>query len=435
MYKIRPCLKVQGVIKNIPGDKSISHRAVIISSLAQGNTLIKNFSFSKDCLATLNAFKSLGVRIDKVGKNAIFVYGGGIFGLHKPKAAINLGESGTTMRILIGLLCGQNFAVTLKAGKSLNNRPMHRVIGPLRVMGAKIKAKVKNKDEFAPLKILPANLKAISWQMKIPSAQVKSAILLASLYAKGQTKIYEPIKSRDHTERMLKLFKANINKKGRNIFIRPSDLVSPGQFYIPSDISSASFFIVLACLLNNSRLKINNVSLNPARCGVIRVLKKMGAGIKIVYKKKNYFEPMADLVIGSSKLKGVIVQEDEIPSLIDELPILMVAASLARGHTVFKGIGELRVKETDRIKAMLINLSKMGVSIKTKKRGRKEDVIIEGGHSLQGANLKSFGDHRTTMSMIMAGLCAKSPSVIDDIKCICKSFPDFLRILKPILRY
>jgi len=434
VYLIKPCRKIRGVIKNIPGDKSISHRAIIISSIAQGNTLIKNFSFSKDCLTTLNAFKTLGVKIEKKGDNKIIVYGSGIYGLRKPKDKINLGESGTSMRILIGLLCGQNFSSVLDATGSLCKRPMLRVIKPLRLMGAVVHGDVKKRNEFPPIRIHPEHLKAMSWKMSIPSAQVKSAILLAGLYARGTTKIYEPVKSRDHTERMLKLFGADIKIEGRQICIKPSNLISPREVYIPCDISSASFFIVLACLLKNSHLKINNVSLNPSRCGIIEALKKMGADIKVIYKKKNYFEPMASVIVKSSQLKGVTIKEEMMPSLIDELPILMVAVSLAKGKSILKGVGELRVKETDRIKSMLTNLSRMGVKIKICSRAGKEDIIIEGRESLKGANLKSFGDHRTAMSMIVAALCANSSSKIDDIKCISKSFPDFLRILNLIIR-
>jgi 3-phosphoshikimate 1-carboxyvinyltransferase len=434
-YLIKPCLKVQGVVKNIPGDKSISHRAIIISSIAQGNTLIKNFSFSRDCIATLNAFKSLGIRIEKKGKDSLVVYGRGIFGLRKPKKKIDLGESGTSIRVLTGLLCGQNFSTVLDADEPLRKRPMLRVIEPLRQMGAKVNGSVRNGEEFPPMHICSSRLKAISWNMPIPSAQVKSAILLAGLYAKGQTKIYEPIKSRDHTERMLKLFGANIKIKGKIIYITPSDLFSPKQIYIPLDISSASFFMVLGCLLKDSRIRINNVSMNLSRCGIIEALRKMNADIKVIYKDKDYFEPMADVIVKSSKLKGITIKEEMVPSLIDELPILMVAVSLAKGKSIFRGVGELRVKETDRIKSMLINLSRMGVNIKTRIKYNKEDIVIEGRESLKGANLKSFGDHRTAMSAIVAALCANSSSEIDDIKCISKSFPDFLKILKSILKY
>jgi len=431
-YPIKPCRKIKAVL-NLPGDKSISHRAVILSSLAKGKTKIINFSFSQDCVATLNAFKSLGIKIKKVSKNAICVYGAGLNGLKKPRRPINLAESGTSMRILAGLLSAQNFQTKLAADQSLRKRPMLRVIRPLRLMGAKIKGRAKGKDEYPPLSISPGRLSCINWKMVVASAQVKSAILLAGLYAKGRTRIIEPIKSRDHTERMLKYFKAGIKTSGKSIYIRPSNLISPKQIQIPADISSAAFFIVLACLLKDSYLKIKNLGLNPLRAGVIEVLKKMGADIRIIRSRRKYFEPRADIVVKSSRLKAVKITKDMIPSLIDELPILMVAASLAKGKSVFEGVRELRVKETDRIKSMKWNLSRMGVPVHIKVKKNKEVIIIHGRNSLIGSKLKSFGDHRTAMSMIVAALLAGSASSIDNVGPINKSFPGFLSILKKAL--
>lgn len=432
-YLIKPCQKIQGIL-NLPGDKSISHRAIILSSIAKGKTKIKNFSFSNDCLVTLKSFRSLGVRIQLEGKSDLCVYGVGIRGLKKPKSRINLAESGTSMRILIGLFSAQDFATKLDADRSLRNRPMLRVIKPLRLMGANIKARAKGKDEYPPISIFPSSLRSISWKMIIPSAQVKSAILLAGLYAKGKTKIHESVKSRDHTERMLKYFKANIKLKGKSIYIDSSKLISPKQIQIPVDISSAAFFIVLGCLLRGSCIKISNLGLNPSRTGAIEVLKRMGANIRTKKSRSRYFEPMFDVVVKSSKLKAVKIAKDKIPSLIDELPILMVAASLAKGESIFEGVEELRVKETDRIKSMIWNLSRMGVKIETKKRNKRQTLIINGTDILRGARLKSFGDHRTAMSMIVAGLLADSPSRIDEARCINKSFPDFLKVLKKVIR-
>ncbi len=401
----------------------------MLSSISKGKTLIENFSFSDDCIATLKAFVSLGVRIKKISRNRIVVNGVGVFGLKKPNGIINLAESGTSMRILIGLLCAQNFISKLDGRESLRKRPMLRVIKPLKLMGARINANSRGKDLYAPITISPSTLRSIDWKMSVSSAQVKSAILLAGLYAKGMTRIYEPVKSRDHTERMLKEFKAKIKVKGNNIHICPSSLISPKIIYIPADISSASFFIVLACLLKGSQIRINNLNLNPTRSGIINVLKRMHADIEIIYKNKNYFEPKADIVVKSSKLIATNIKKKEVPSLIDELPILMVAASFAKGQSVFEGIEELRVKETDRINSMIYNLSKMGAKIEVKDKKGKEAIVINGSKSLKGASLKSYGDHRTAMSMVVAALCAESPSNIDDVKCIKKSFPDFLKIL------
>ena len=432
-YLIKPCHTIQGIL-NLPGDKSISHRAIILSSIAKGKTKIKNFSFSDDCLATLKSFRSLGVRIQSDGKSGLCVYGVGLKGLKKPKSKIYLGESGTSMRILIGLLSAQDFATRLDADRSLRNRPMLRVIEPLRLMGANIEAKAKGRDEYPPISIFPSSLKSISWKMVIPSAQVKSAILLAGLYAKGETKIYEPLKSRDHTERILKYFKANIRLKGKSICISSSKLISPKQIQIPADISSATFFIVLACLLKGSCIKIKNLGLNPSRAGAIEALKKMGAKIIMKKSRSTHFEPMFDVIVKSSTLKAIRVTKEKIPSLIDELPILIVAASLAKGRSIFEGVEELRVKETDRIKSMFWNLSRMGVKIETRKKNKKETLIITGTDILKGASLKSFGDHRTAMSMIVAGLLADSSSRIDEIRCINKSFPDFLKVLNKVIK-
>jgi len=431
-YFLKPCSRVKGLL-NLPGDKSISHRAVILSSIAIGNTLINNFSFSDDCNTTLNALEAFGIKISKKSRNCILINGVGLFGLKEPRDAVNLNESGTSIRILAGLLSAQQFYSKLDGDVSLRKRPMKRVVEPLKLMGANIGVVEKGKDQYPPLEIYPARLNNIKYYMSIPSAQVKSAILLAALYARGETIICEPVVSRDHTERMLKYFKADIRKIGRNIHIKPSNLISQGSINIPTDISSAAFFMVLATLSKNSCVKIKNVSLNPTRAGVVGVLKMMGADIKVVNRREKYFEPMADIVIKSSKLKAVTLEGKIIPKVIDELPILMVAASLAKGRSVFKGVEELRVKETDRIRSMKTNLSSMGARISTQLKSNKEVIIIDGVKSLKGSTLRSFGDHRTAMSMIVAALCASSPSRLDDIKCISKSFPSFLSVVNNII--
>lgn len=431
-HLIKPCQKIHGSV-NLLGDKSISHRAVILSSIAKGKTIINNFNFSDDCKATVAAFKDLGVRIKRRQRSSLWVYGVGRFGLRRPKQTIHLCESGTSIRILAGLLCAQSFKTKLDGDKSLRKRPMLRVIRPLKLMGAKLKARKSGRDAYPPISIFPSSLKPLKWKMDIASAQVKSAVLLAGLYAKGTTEICEPIKSRDHTERMLKYFKADIKTKEKRIYIKPSDLISPKSIYIPSDISSASFFIVLACLLKNSCIRIKNLCLNPLRMGVIDVIRRMGGHIKIIYKNRSHFEPMGDVVVKSSRLKAITVSEKLIPTMIDELPILMVAASLSKGRSVFKGVDELRVKETDRIRSMVDNLSKMGVKIETKLKANKEVIIIKGGRGLEGGFLKSYKDHRTAMSLVIAALCADSPSKIDDIECIGKSFPGFLKILRHLI--
>jgi len=431
-FVISPCKRIKGNIA-LPGDKSISHRALIFSSLSQEKTIIKNFPFSDDCLVTLKAFRSMGIKIRNNSSTSIVVEGKGLFGLIKPKSTLYFKESGTTMRLLTGLLSGQSFSSRLDGSPALRKRPMLRVINPLSLMGAKINAKKRRNNFYLPISISPNSLESITWKMKIPSAQVKSAILLAGLYAKGKTIIYEPISSRDHTERMMSLFKARIKKQGKKIYLESSLLIAPKIVEIPGDISSASFFIVLAVLKNKSQIKIKKVSLNLSRLGVIDVLKKMGASIKVTNKRIVCNEPIGDLIIRSSILKGVTVRKSVIPRLIDELPILMVAASLARGKSSFEGVRELRVKETDRIRSMVENLRKMGVLIEIKHKGNKEVIVIEGRKNLRGASLKSFNDHRTAMSMVVAGLLAQSQSLIDDMECVNKSFPQFFPILNHLI--
>ena len=429
------------------GDKSIAHRAIILSAISPSITIIKNFPDNQDCLSTIKAFQKLGVKIflkknDIETKSlTVIVSGAGLFGLKAPKKPIYVGDSGTTLRIILGILSGQNFSARLIAGKSLSKRPMLRVTAPLRLMGADIKSQghqvTRSQEEFAPIIIRGSKLKAIEYKMPVASAQVKSALLLAGLYAKGTTKVIDKFKTRDHTEHMLKLFNANIKVKGSNIKIQGNkNLVSPKKIFIPGDISSASFFIILALISKKAKLVLENISLNPTRSGVIKVLKRMGAKIKHLapntYNLK--YEPMGDILVASSKLKATIVKKNEIPALIDELPILMVAACLAKGKTTFKGIQELRLKETDRIKSMSENLIKMGADISLIKKGKSEDIVIHGIREFKAANLKSFGDHRTAMSLIVAGLVAKGKSRIDDISCINKSFPDFISLVKRVVK-
>lgn len=427
------CAGLRGKVL-IPGDKSIAHRAVMLSVLASGRTSVHNFPLNKDCLATINVFKALGAKI-KLSKSSLAIYAKGGLALSEPKRPILIEESGTTFRLFLGILAGLGFKARLNAGVSLSKRPMSRVALPLRRMGAKIIARNAGGEEYPPLIILGGELKGIQYKLPVASAQVKSAILLAGLFAKGETKVIEPLKSRDHTERMLKLFKADLKIEGESITLKGKGrLFSPGSLYVPGDISSAAFFIIGASIIPGSDILIKNVSLNPGRCGVINVLKRMGADIQVRGSKikSQSYEPMGDLLVKSSILKGVRVGKREVPSLIDELPILMVAASFARGKTVFEGVDELRVKETDRINSMVSNLKKMGADIKAVKSGGLENIIIQGKEGLSGASLKSFGDHRTAMSMIIAGLAASGKSRIDDVTCINKSFPEFLSILKSI---
>jgi 3-phosphoshikimate 1-carboxyvinyltransferase len=319
---------------------------------------------------------------------------------------------------------------------------MLRVTEPLRKMGAVITGQPANRltgqpEEYPPITISGGNLRGISYKMPVASAQVKSALLLAGIYASGKTKIIEPIKTRDHTERALQLAGATIQTSKQNVTIKGmANLRLPAHLVVPGDISSASFFMVLGAILPGSRIRMRNVSLNPSRLGVIKVLKRMGAKIRITHnaKRTTQSEPMGDIVVESSKLRGTVISSKEIPSLIDEVPILMVAASCAKGTSVFKGIGELRVKETDRVHSMGYNLKRMGVDLRVVRRKQREDVLVRGARELKGIKVKSFHDHRTAMSMLVAGLAAQGRILIDDASCIDKSFPDFLPVLKSLIK-
>jgi 3-phosphoshikimate 1-carboxyvinyltransferase len=466
-FVVRPISHLKGEFSPL-GDKSIAHRSIIISSLSCGKTRIENFPANKDCLYTLTAFKQLGIKINSKKRDiskkfslTVNVFGKGLSGLSQPKGPIFVGDSGTTLRLLLGVLAGQDFKTKLIAGKSLSHRPMLRVNEPLRMMGACINAKRKTLppstsevqagsrpkrkslsgenaklEEYPPIVIKGGNLRPISYTLPVASAQVKSAILLAGLYAKGKTSVKERVSTRDHTERMLKLFKAGLKLNKNEIVIKGNqELISPGRVTIPGDISSAAFFLVLAAIIPNSKLVIKNVSLNPKRTGIIEVLKKMGADIKVTRSPGHQVtssEPMGDIFVKSSRLKGIIVKQEEIPSLIDELPILMVAACHVTGKTIFAGVGELRVKETDRINSMIQNLRKMGARISVYKTAGSENIVVQGKEKLTGARVKSFQDHRTALSLIVAGLAASGTTQIDDITCINKSFPDFISVLNTL---
>lgn len=422
--------QAKGILKGIisvPPDKSISHRAVMISALTEGKTRIKNFLLGEDCLHTLEAFKALGVNYVLNG-SILTIEGKGLYGFREPRKKIFIGNSGTTIRLMLGVLAAQDFKVTLEGDESLNKRPMQRVMEPLRMMGARIEAV---EDNFAPLTIHGSPLRAISYKQNVSSAQVKSCILLAGLYANGITKVYEKIKTRDHTERMLRLFSAGIKRKGLMVSINSKNrLISPGAIDIPTDFSSAAFFMAAAVIVPGSKIIIKNVGLNPTRIGFLNVLRAMGADIEKKNQRHVSEEPRADLIIKfKSPLKSVTIEKESIPSMIDELPIVMIVATQAKGKTIIKGAGELRVKETDRINSMVMNLRKMGAGIEVK----KDDISIKGPVTLNSAVINSFGDHRTAMSFAVAALIARGKTVIQGTECIETSFPGFFTTLKSIL--
>ena len=444
-FTVKPISRLTGEVV-LPGDKSIAHRCIMAGAISTAKTSIKNFPFNEDCLATIRVFQALGIGIKQQKKSGvscgtIVVTGQGLRGLKKPSRPIIIKESGTTFRLIAGILAGQSFPVILKAGKNLSRRPMLRITRPLRMMGAVIRAAKKKKkgisEEYPPLVIHGGNLHSIVYTIPVASAQVKSSLMFAGLYACGATEITEAFPTRNHTENILKAFHAYVsikkNKLGNVVSVLGGkELVSPGEIYVPGDISSAGFFIVAALIIKNSEITIRKISLNESRAGLIRVLKRMGADIKIsmLNSSESANEPVGDIYVRCSHLRGTEVFPEEIPSLIDELPILMVAACFAEGNTTLKGVEELRVKETDRVESMVSNLKKMDAEIESVSCGDSEDIVIKGGSFLRGTKIKSYGDHRTAMSLIVAGLKAEGKTVIDDISCITKSFPDFISVLR-----
>lgn len=422
--KIIPIKRLSGAVK-VPGDKSISHRAVMIGAIACGETRVKHILDCDDCNYTIRAFKDMGISIQTKGSLTI-IKGKGLRGLEKPRGNLHVGSSGTSMRLLAGILAGQDFEVTLTGDDSLSNRPMRRIVEPLSLMGAKIRCR---DGEFPPLTIKGGNLRPIDYKMPVSSAQVKSAILLAGLYAQGVTRLEERSKSRDHTERMLRCFGSGLKVRGLEISLEGSRELTPKSFEIPGDISAASFFIAGAILLNGSKIRIEGLGVNPTRAGILKALFGMGADLKLS-NEKNLFEPAADIEVRSGRTNGIVIEEDMIPLIIDELPIIFVLAALSKGRTVIKGAKELRVKEADRISSMETNLRAMGASIEV----AGDDIVIEGVRELKGAGLKSFGDHRTCMAMTIAALAAKGESTIDDVECVSKSFPGFFQTLKELKR-
>jgi 3-phosphoshikimate 1-carboxyvinyltransferase len=409
----------------VPGDKSITHRAVILGSIAQGTTVVKNFLPSEDCLRTVEAFEQMGIQIQKKG-DALSINGQGLRGLSEPPDVLHMGNSGTGFRLLTGLLAGQRFFSVLTGDESLRGRPMRRVIDPLLKMGAEINGRCGG--DRAPLSILGRPLKGISYTLPISSAQVKSALLLAGLYADGPTVLVEPSLSRDHTERMMQAFGVPLEIKESTATVRPVDCFKACEVGVPGDLSSAAFFVVGALILSDSELLIRDVGINPTRCGVLEILKRMGGSIRIENRREMNREPVADLLIQSSSLTGIEIEPEWVPQTIDEFPILAVAAAFAEGKTVIHGAGELRVKESDRIATMAGELKKLGAMVEELPDG----MIIKGGQPLRGAACDSHGDHRVAMSLAIAGLASFGRTVISDTECIETSFPGFNSLLRTV---
>jgi len=411
----------------VPGDKSISHRAVFIASLSNGPCVIRGFLASEDCLATVSAMRALGVQIDHPEPTTLVIHGTRKR-LTAPQGDIYCGNSGTTMRLLAGILAAQPFKSRLTGDASLSRRPMKRIIEPLTEMGAKIKT--EGPKNTPPLLIEGAKPHPIQYFMPVASAQVKSSILLAALFAKGKTSVTEPSQSRDHTERMLSYFLIRPLRDDLTVSIMGDQTPESRDFTVPGDISSAAFWLVAAAAQPKSHLLVKDVGLNVTRTGVLAVLLRMGANVSEILKKVEEGEPSGTVEIKGARLKGTVIRGKEIPNVIDEIPILAVAGALAMGTTVIADAKELRVKETDRLAAIATNLKAMGVEVTEQEDG----LEIIGGAPLRGARLQSFGDHRIAMAFAIAGLFAEGDTIIEDIECVGTSYPDFYKTLEQIMK-
>lgn len=405
----------------VPGDKSISHRAVMFGSLADGTTRITHFLNGADCLSTISCFRKMGIRIENT-KEEVLVHGKGLYGLCAPEDVLDVGNSGTTTRLVSGILSGQNFVSELNGDASIQTRPMKRIITPLLSMGADIKS-IRGND-CAPLRISGHPLSAVHYTSPVASAQVKSCVLLAGMYADGITSVTEPVLSRNHTEIMLNYFGADVTSRGTTASIAPGPILRAREIHVPGDISSAAYFIAAGLLTPGSEILIKNVGINPTRDGILRVLRDMGADITLMNVCADG-EPTADLLVRFSTLHGTAIGGEIIPALIDEIPMLAVIAAFAEGTTVIRDAQELKVKESNRIEVMVNNLKRMGADIEATEDG----MIIRGGAPLHGALIDSHMDHRVAMSFAVAGTICDGTMDILGAECVNISYPDFYRDL------
>lgn len=419
---------LKGTVELI-GDKSISHRAIMFSSIAKGTTRIKNFLMGQDCLSTIDCFRKMGVNID-INDKEVIVKGVGLRGLKKPNEILNVGNSGTTIRLMMGILAGNEFESTVIGDESIGKRPMKRVTDPLRLMGCSIKG---NDDaNFTPITIYGGNLNGIEYKMPVASAQVKSSIILASLYADSSSTIIEKSKSRNHTEIMLKSFGADIKSTDLKIDVQPvRELFSVGNINVAGDISSAAFIIAAASIVEGSEVLIKNVGLNETRTGIIDVLEAMNGNFEIIDKRVESGEVVGDLIVRySDKLIGTTIDSNLIPRLIDEIPVIAILATQANGTTVIKDAKELKVKESNRIKAVVDNLKNMGAEIEELEDG----MVIKGKTKLKGANIKTFNDHRIAMAFSVASLISEGKLNLDNTACIDISFPGYFDLINNLLK-
>lgn len=406
----------------VPGDKSISHRAVMLGALAEGTTEISNFLQGADCLSTIDCFRRMGIEIENTAER-ILIHGKGLHGLSAPTDVLNVGNSGTTTRLISGILAAQPFETTLNGDASIQKRPMRRIIEPLSMMGADITS--VNGNDCAPLRIVGAPLKGIHYHSKIASAQVKSAILLAGLYADGITQVTEPTVSRNHSEIMLNYFGASVSSEGTTATIEPNPVLKGRNVIVPGDVSSAAYFIAAGLLVPGAEVLIRNVGINPTRDGILRVAQAMGGDITCLNVNHDG-EPTADLLVKHSTLHGITIEGDIIPTLIDELPVINIMAAYATGTTIIKNAEELRAKESNRIDIMVDHLNAMGCDI----TGTEDGMIINGGKPLHGITVDPHMDHRVAMSFAIASLIADGTTEITDSDIVTVSYPDFYEDLK-----
>ncbi|MGH7406077.1 MAG: 3-phosphoshikimate 1-carboxyvinyltransferase, partial [Candidatus Methylomirabilales bacterium] len=408
----------------VPGDKSISHRAIILGALAEGVTEVSGCLRSEDCQRTLGAFRALGVEAEGWEGDMLRIYGKGLRGLREAADTLNCGNSGTTIRLLAGVLAGQPFLSLLTGDASLRRRPMDRIIHPLTQMGAEIWGRAR--DTLPPLAVRGGSLHGVTYRCPVPSAQVKSAILLAGLFAEGPTTVIEPAASRDHTERMLTAYGQRVERSEQEVTLIPAGTLQATPISVPGDFSSTAFLLVAGLILPDSDLTIEGVGVNPTRTGLLDVLQAMGAKVQVFPVDEETGEPRAHLRVRASRLQGVSIGGDLIPRLIDEIPVLAVAAACAEGKTVIRDAAELRVKESDRIRTIAAELSRMGVRTEELPDG----LIIHGGRRLQGARCEGHGDHRVAMALTVAGLQAEGQTIVRDTACIRTSFPGFVETLE-----
>ncbi|MFT9847579.1 3-phosphoshikimate 1-carboxyvinyltransferase [Aneurinibacillus sp. REN35] len=427
MTTIQGVQRINGTI-TVPGDKSISHRAVMFSALAEGTTTIEGFLPGADCLSTISCFRKLGIVIEQEG-DRVRVEGKGWYGLKEPSDILDIGNSGTTIRLIMGILATQPFHSVLIGDESIARRPMKRVTDPLRQMGADIAG--RQNGEYTPLSVRGGTLRGMEYHSPVSSAQIKSAVLLAGLGSVGETTVYEPELSRDHTERMLRSFGVQVESFAGGVRVQGGQrLVSPGHIRVPGDISSAAFPLVAAAVIPESHIIVQNVGLNPSRSGIIDVLKEMGADVVLHNEREEGGEPVADIEITYAPLKGIEISGAIIPRLIDEIPIIAVLATQAEGITVIKDAAELKVKETNRIDTVVAELRKMGARIEPTDDG----MVIYGKSALVGAVCDSHGDHRIGMAAAVAGLAAAGETMIVNAESINVSFPGFFSTLQEISR-